>query len=196
MHYKVLFASAGALALASCASPEPAPFNAKMAEAQSVLLGAPSWYPHPPHQDGMLSISGSAVSYDADFAIDKARLAAETRLAEHLADVVSSKRKDFADDNGQASERVRMASVSNVHVKGFQIEDAKVTVTANSLYRAFVLLTYKQDDVKEAMSIPDKKKASQAFEELERDIQAAKPKDDEPPPPAAAPNPKVKAERL
>lgn len=195
-----LFALAGALAVAACAGPEPgspawtAQQEQKKQEARAetvkdAVAEIPTWYGNPPDDDVAIYAPGSASSTDLQFAIDKAVIAAKRSLADRLNSRLSAKLKEYLTESGAAedarmlteTESVTSNLVTEVNLTGYSVTERKMIASGNQ-YRAYVLVQYPLasanrllvDQVQKDEQLHGKLRASGAFQELERDIEAAR----------------------
>ena len=191
--------------LAGCSStPEPGSPAAYLASQQrqqemrtATVAGtveeAPSWYSSPPKDDTSLYGPGTATSVDLQLAIEKAVLAGKRDIADRLGGVVSAKLNEFMRESGSAedakagtvTERVSKSVVTGVNLSGYSVTEKKSVALAGQ-YRAWVLVQYPLGEANRIMvdrihhdeALNRSLRSSQAFKELERDIEASKPKSD------------------
>ncbi len=218
-----LTALGGLLVLAACAEAQPGTpaFTAAQEQhrqeqqADSVkdaVADLPSWYLTPPVDDVALYAPGTATSADLQFAVDKAVIGAKRALADRINSRLSSKLKEFLSESGAAddakamieSERVTNNLITEVNLSGYQITE-KTVKPAGSQFRAYVLVQYPLgkanrlllDQIQKSDLLESKVQASKAFQELEQDIQAARPPAPQaaPPAPDAKPADKIPADR-
>jgi len=211
-------AAAAALGLASCtpmADPGTPAYTAQMeqkkqeARAEQVKDAAadlPSWYLSPPTDDTAIYAPGTSISGDLQMAVDKAVMSAKRAVADRVNSRLSSKMKEFLSESGAAedgkvlteTERVTSNLITEVNLSGYDIVQKKV-VPAGATFRAYVLVQYPLgsanrilvDQIRKNDLLESRVRASKAFQELEKDIQSARPAE---PPPTAAPAPEAKAE--
>jgi hypothetical protein len=196
-----LTAFGGVLILAACAQPQPGTPAFTAAEEQhrqeqkteavkDAVGDMPSWYLTPPGDDTSLYAPGTATSGDLQFAVDKAVIGAKRALADRINSRLSSKLKEFLSESGAAddaramveSERVTNNLITEVNLSGYQITE-KTVMPAGSQFRAYVLVQYPLgkanrillDQIQKSDLLESKVRASKAFQELEKDIDAAKP---------------------
>jgi len=196
MNRHALFALAGAAAILGGCSSRPDPGTPAWAAMQreETAKGAvddlPSWYLTPPDDKAAIYAAGTATSADLQLAVDKAVLGAKRSLADRVNSKISGKIKEYLAESG-AGENTQIQhefelSISNliteVNLAGYNITEKKVATTG-AQYRAYVLLRYPidsanrtlVDEVKKSDVLEGKLRASKAFQELEKDIQAARP---------------------
>ena len=191
-----------AVILAACASPEPgSPAAVREAETQKEETKAktakqtveelPDWFVKPPTDVDSVYSAGTATSPDIQLAVDKAVLNAKRTLADSINGVLSSKMKELIAEIGSNEdkevvsevERVTTNLITEVNVSGYTQADSKI-LPQGSQYRVYVLLRYPigkanrilVDQVKKSRVLEAKLRASKAFAELEKDIQAARQK--------------------
>jgi hypothetical protein len=169
-----LFLGVALLALTGCASDEP------KSPAQAVLSDTPSWFLHPPSEDGTLYSSGMSVSNDLQFAVDKAVLTAKVSLADRVVSRLDAVAKLHKAEHGTtvtaSAEKTAKNIITNADLTGYEVTDCLVTPVGNT-YRAYVLVKY----------VPTKDSdAAKAFEELNRDT-GGSPAPPVPPTPETAP---------
>lgn len=190
-----------ALALAGCAStpkpgsPEAAAVQEQKKEKQEMkavetaVSNIPDWYLNPPVADNAIYTAGVATSGDMQFAMDRAVLSAKTALASQLNNRVSARIRDFMREAGIANdaamsaeaERVSQNVVTEVNLAGFRRDKSQVLQEGRT-YRAYVLLYYPmgdankivRDQVKKSDRLEARLRASKAFQELEKEIEAAR----------------------
>ena len=189
------------LGLGACASPEPGTpaWTARQEQvkqetrAEAVKASveeAPSWFfTNPDADEFSVYAAGTATSADLQLAVDKAVLAAKRTLADRINGKLSSKMREFISETGSAenaqvlseSERVTSNLITEVNVAGYSVKQQKVNPSGGQ-YRAYVLLQdplgsanrILVDQVKKNDLLQSKLRASKAFEDLEKEIQAAR----------------------
>ncbi len=213
---RTAFAALGGLLVLAACAPPPQPGTAAFtaAEAQrrqeqqqatvkDTVADLPSWYLTPPADDTALYAPGTATSSDLQFAVDKAVIGAKRALADRVNSRLSSKLKEYMSESGAAadakamieSERVTSNLITEVNLSGYRITEKQV-IPAGGQFRAYVLVQYPLgqanrlllDQIHKSDLLESKLRASKAFQELEGDIDAAKPAA----PPAAATPPAAK----
>ncbi len=189
-----------ALVLAACSSPKPGTpeYVAKQEEerqktalksVEQSIAKAPGWYTQPPVDANLLYSAATESSPDMQMAMDSAILSAKRQLANSLGARVSTKMKDFAVQTGAANdaqvikeiERVTQSVATDVNVAGFVREKSEVVQEGRN-YRAYVLLRYPlgennrviAEQVKRSAVLDAKVRKAQAFQDLEREIEAAR----------------------
>jgi hypothetical protein len=202
MHYFVKLAAIfSAVSLVGCASapkagsPEAAALQEKKQEEQKTkavsraISNVPDWYLNPPAAANAIYTAGEATSGSMQFAIDRAVLSAKFSLATQLNSRVSGMIKDYMRDAGVTGDarleaeaiRVSQNVVTEVNVAGYRREKSEVFQEGNS-YRAYVLLNYPvgeanrivRDQVRKSTELESRLRASKAFQDLEKEIEAAR----------------------
>jgi hypothetical protein len=199
-----LIVPAAILLLAGCeAAPPPAPpqtatpavaparADAKATQVKLTTAEIPEWYVNPPRDDSAHYAAGTANSADLEFAVAKAILAAKRAMADRFGGSVSAQHKELLQEVGGkaepavASDRTTTNRMTEVVLHGYTVVETKL-VASDTQYRAFVLLQF---PLANAVSPPGRKpepeavqetklKATKAFEELQKDIDAAKRRND------------------
>lgn len=186
--------------LAGCAGPQPGtPSFVAMQEedrqkaavkaAEQSVAKAPSWYIQPPVDANSIYAAGTETSLDMQMSMDMAVLSAKRALASQINNRLSSKMKDFAMQVGAGDdvqvtkeiERVTTNVITEVNLAGFTREKSEL-IPQGKGYRTYVLLRYPLgesnrmivDQMKKSAVLEAKMRASDAFQELEREIEAAK----------------------
>lgn len=183
--------------LAGCAS-TPTPGSPEAAAAQEkqatkavekAVSNIPSWYLTPPVEENAIYAAGVAASGDMQFAMDRAVLSAKTSLASQLNNRVSARIRDFMNEAGVAgdatltaeADRVSQNVVTEVNLAGFRRDKSEVMQEGRN-YRAYVLLRYPvgdankivRDQVRKSNQLESRLRASKAFQDLEKEIEAAR----------------------
>ena len=188
--------------LASCVTPKPGTpeaayekekkkEEAQIAATEQTVENIPEWFRKPPKSDQAVYAVGTATSPDIQFAIDKSDLLAKRSLADRLNSQLSSKLKEFLEEQGQGEDqlaiteasRVTTNLITEVNVSGYSRIDSKI-LAQGTKYRAYVLLEYPVgkanrilvNQVKKNRILESKLRASKAFKELEDDIKRARAK--------------------
>ena len=186
--------------LAGCAGPQPGTpgFVAMQEEdrqkaavkaAEQSVSKTPSWYIQPPVDANAIYAAGTETSLDMQMSMDMAVLSAKRALASQINNRLSSKMKDFAMQVGAGDdvqvtkeiERVTTNVITEVNLSGFTREKSEL-IPQGKGYRTYVLLRYPLgesnrmivDQMKKSAVLEAKMRASDAFQELEREIEAAK----------------------
>ena len=163
--------------------------KARIAATEQTVANIPEWFRKPPKSDHAVYAVGTATSSDIQFAIDKSDLAAKRSLADRLNSRLSSKLKEFLEEEGQGEDQVTITEASRVtsnlitevNVSGYSRIDSAI-VAQGTKYRAYVLLEYPVgkanrilvSQVNKNKILQSKLRASKAFKELEEDIKNAR----------------------
>ena len=188
--------------LGACAAPKPGTpeFVQKKEDEQQkastqaveqTISKSPAWYTQPPVDLNAIYQTATESSPDMQRSMDKAVMVAKSQLASKLGDRASQKIEEFATESGTVNDEqinrfiqtTRSSVAKDINVAGYILEKSQVIQEGNR-YRSFVLLRYPLGEsnkvivaqIKKEASIDFKLKASKAFEDLEREIEAAKKK--------------------
>ena len=191
-----------ALITTACSTPKPGTpdFVAKQEdERQKAALKSvdqsiskmPSWYTQPPVDANALYAAASESSPDMQMSMDAAILSAKRQLANSLGARVSELMNNYALQTGTGNDaqvvqeisRVAKSVTTDINLAGFVREKSEVIQEGRN-FRSFVLLRYPvgeanrvvADQVKKSQILDTKVRAAQAFQELEREIEAARKK--------------------
>lgn len=190
------------LMMAACSTPKPGTpeYVAKQederqkAAVKSVdqsISKMPSWYTQPPVDSNALYASATESSPDMQMSMDAAILSAKRQLANSLGARVSEVMKNYARQTGTGNDaqvvqeisRVAKSVAAEVDLTGFVREKSEVVQEGRN-FRSFVLLRYPvgeanrvvADQVRKSQILDTKVRAAEAFQELEREIEAARKK--------------------
>lgn len=194
---RLILISAMAL-LSACASkppvgtPEYAQYQLEKAQevriktVEKTLAEAPDWYKDKLSMPGYFASTGTDVSSDMQFALDKAMMAAKISIASQIGAYISSSLKLYISETGETSdvvvntevERTGKETVSEVKLHGFEIEKHQL-MRDGMQYRAYVLLKMPKEavtqtlvsQVKKNKALAPRLEKSSAFQELERDLE-------------------------
>jgi hypothetical protein len=148
-----------------------------------------SWYVQPPVDANSIYAAGTETSSDMQMSMDMAVLSAKRTLAAQIGNRLSSKMKEFAmqvgsnDDNQVTKEieRVTTNVITEVNLAGFTREKSELIAQGKG-YRTYVLLRYPLgesnrmivDQMKKSAVLNAKLRSSEAFKELEKEIEVAR----------------------
>jgi hypothetical protein len=189
------------LALVACSSPKPGTpeFVQKKEEEQQKtvvktveqsLSVTPDWYKKNPVDPNALYAKATEASTNRQMAVDRAMHLARKELAQQLGARVSGTIRDFATDSDKSSDdfqtQIKAVGESvalDVNLAGYVRENDEV-VAEGGKYRAFVMLRYPVGEVNKVIASQVKKnaalekkvEASEAWKQLEKEIEAAKKK--------------------
>ncbi len=201
---KPVFIAAAVLltGLAGCAGPQPGTSGfvtmqqedqqkAAIKVAEQSVAKAPSWYTQPPVDASSIYAASTETSSDMQMSMDMAVLSAKRTLAGQIGNRLPSKMKEFAMQVGAGDdvqitkeiERVTTNVITEVNLAGFT-RDKSELIPQGKGYRTYVLLRYPLgesnrmilDQMKKSAVLDAKLRASKAFQELENEIEAAKPR--------------------
>ena len=157
--------------------------------AQESVAKAPSWYIQPPVDANSIYAAATETSSDMQMSMDMAVLSAKRTLAAQIINRVSSKMNEFAmqvgsnDDNQVTKEidRVTQLVITEVNLAGFTREKSELIAQGKG-YRTYVLLRYPLgesnrmivDQMKKSAVLNAKLRSSEAFKELEKEIDVAR----------------------
>ena len=165
--------------------------KAAIKAAEQSVAKAPSWYTQPPVDASSIYAASTETSSDMQMSLDMAVLSAKRTLAGQISNRLSSKMKEFAMQVGAGDdvqitkeiERVTTNVITEVNLAGFTREKSEL-IPQGKGYRTYVLLRYPLgesnrmilDQMKKSAVLDAKLRASKAFQELENEIEAAKPR--------------------
>lgn len=190
-----------ALALVACSSPKPGTpeFVQKKEEDQQKavvktveqsLSITPAWYTKNPVDPNSLYAKATEASTNRQMAVDRAMHLARKELAQQLGARVSGTIRDFATDSDKSNDdfqtQIKAVGESvalDVNLAGYVRENDEV-VAEGGKYRAFVMLRYPVGEVNKVVAsqvkrnsaIEKRVEASDAWKQLEKEIEAAKKK--------------------
>ena len=157
--------------------------------AEESVAKAPSWYTEPPVDANSIYVAATETSPDMQMSMDMAVLSAKRALADQLESRLSAQMKDFASQAGVGDDvlvvkeitRVTKNVITDVNLGGFVREKSEL-IPQGKGFRAYVLLRYPLgdsnrmivDQMKKSAVLNAKLRASEAFKELEKEIESAK----------------------
>jgi hypothetical protein len=166
-------------------------YDSQVLQVKTTASELPDWYVNPPKDEHSLYAAGTADSSDLGFAFDKAILSAKRSLADRMNGALSSEHKEYLQENVTGAQPVQMSDrattnrITDVVLNGYTVVHTKLVPT-DTRYRVYVLLQYPLSNAgpepnKQVArdSMQDTKlKAAKAFEDLQREIDAAKTRGD------------------
>ena len=196
-HFLRLAALLSAAALVGCASapkpgaPEAAVLEERKKEEQQTkavsqaVSNIPDWYKNRPTAANAIYTVGEATSGSLQFAVDRAVLIAKFAMATQINSRLSGRMRDYAREAGLSgslegeSERLVQNIVTEVNLAGYSHEKSEVFQEGKT-YRAYVLLRYPtgeankilHNQIRKSNELEVRLRASQAFQELEKEIEA------------------------
>jgi hypothetical protein len=148
-----------------------------------VLSNIPDWMNKLPKENGHMFASGTARSQDYSMAVEKAKTVAQSKLAELLGVKVDKQTRIYqSDKNGSyydSSSTAIRKSVEEITMVGAEVAETKVIMEAPGMFRAYILMTIKGEEQKQAQMpvLPtEDDEEKKAFEQLgKKKVSAAKP---------------------
>jgi transcriptional antiterminator Rof (Rho-off) len=138
-----------------------------------VMSNIPDWMNKLPKENGYMFASGTARSQDYSMAVEKAKTVAQSKLAELLGVKVDKQTRIYqSDKNGsyyESSSTAIRKSVEEITMVGAEVAETKVVMEAPGMYRAYILMTIKGEEQKQAQApaLPtDDDEEKKAFEQL------------------------------
>lgn len=163
--------------------------EAQVDQVKSSIHEMPSWYLKEKLDDDSLFATGTAISGDPEFAMNKAVLLAKNNIARRIASKVSSEMKDYMSDTGrldnpvtmQKAERAVKEVVAEAEIIGYNVSKSEIH-PAGTMYRAYAMVQYPLGDanrmlvdrIRHDAELNLKSDASKTFADLEKEIQAAR----------------------
>jgi hypothetical protein len=152
----------------------------------TTLKNSPDWYTKPQDFPGHFVATGSDVSTDMQFAIDKAMMVAKIVLAGQIGSNISATLKSFISESTDSIdsvtstevERVAKEVIAEVRVHSYEVVKHQVS-REGAQYRAYVLLKMSRtvigrdlvSSVHRSETLKPKIDRSTAFKQLESDIE-------------------------
>jgi len=148
-----------------------------------VLSNIPDWMNKLPKENGRMFASGTARSQDYSMAVEKAKTVAQSKLAELLGVKIDKQTRIYqSDKNGSyydSSSTAIRKSVEEITMVGAEVVETKVVMEAPGMFRAYMLMTIKGEEQKQAQApvLPtDDDEEKKAFEQLgKKKVSAVKP---------------------
>ncbi|MEO5375878.1 MAG: LPP20 family lipoprotein [Alphaproteobacteria bacterium] len=163
--------------------------EAKADDVDKTVDELPDWFVKPPVDAISLYGPATASAGDVQLALDKAVLTAKRVIAEQLRASISSKMRTYLGEMGHADdptlttevERVTSSVVTEVQLVGVERKETRI-LPRGTQYRVYVLMRYPLEEANRIMIAEAKKnaavagrlRASQAFQDLEREIRDAR----------------------
>ena len=158
----------------------------RISNIDQTIDNAPSWYKETVSVPGYFVATGTDVSSDMQFAMDKALMGAKIAIASQISSHITSSLKLYISETGAASdvaantevERVAKEMVAEVKIHGFEIDKHQI-MRDGTHYRAYVLVKMPRNyvaqklvnNVRNNATLAPKVERSAAFKQLEQDIQ-------------------------
>ena len=145
----------------------------------------PDWFLNPPKDTDYLFGVNSGTSTQMQLALDKAKVGARADIAQQLETKVSVLVKSFQEEVGSGEDAElnafysqTMKNIANQTLKGSRVREQKIVPESGGMFRAYMLMElplveFNQNVVKKVKNLQlyDRFRASQAFEDLETDIE-------------------------
>jgi hypothetical protein len=158
-------------------------------ELEKSVEDIPDWFLDQDEVGNMITSRGTSTSSDLQMSIDKAMLVAKRELASKLEENISVKTKQFlkdvgVDENSDSFDETLITSISrvdNVQLSGYKLSDKKV-INLGTKYRTYIKLIYPigsankiiVEKIKNEEKLKYRLESSEAFKELEKEIENAK----------------------
>ncbi|MEW6753262.1 MAG: hypothetical protein AB1505_20120 [Candidatus Latescibacterota bacterium] len=148
----------------------------------------PDWYLSPPTDDSYIFAPATSTSRDMQMAVNKAKAQAQTAIAGQLETKLGNLTKQFQEEvgSGEDSELLeQFTSATKIVVQqtlnGARVDQQKL-LTEKGIYRAYVLMSLPvgaanqalMEKIKANQNLYTRFRASQAFEELNKELEAYK----------------------
>ena len=145
----------------------------------------PEWFTNPPQDPNYLYAANSATSQDVQVALDKALLGARTEIGRQVEVRMNALQKQFTEETGTGQDAQLLQqfssatkSIVSTTLTGSTMKNSS-RVQDGNMWRAYVLAAYPIGDANKAMLEAIKKnqemytrfRASQAFQELDTEVQ-------------------------
>lgn len=159
----------------------------KMVEVN--ISNAPEWFLRDESGPDAIYVTATEGSVDMQLSIDMAMLSAKRLLTNSLGEVISSRMTEFASQTTSGDdlilnkeiERVTKSMIAEVMLNGYTRDRIQVIPNGKE-YQTYVRLRYPTDELKKVLAKEIKKnnimaakvRKTKAFEELEKEIEAAR----------------------
>ena len=172
-----------ALVLWSCGSSKT---NLTPSPTEETIKNMPDWFLEPPSDPDYLFAAASMTSRDMQVSLQKAKTAAQTDLAQQLETKLGNLTKQFQEEVGVDEDSELLQSftsatkaVTNQALVGARM-DKKKFMAEKEIYRAYVLMSLPigqanqllMDKIKANQELYTRFRATQAFEELDKELKA------------------------
>ena len=212
----LLIVGASAIALTACqttttptalkSEADVGTFKYKVSEVEHQVKNVPSWFMEPPTDDNVIYAVGSSSLPNLQLAIDVATLGAKRTLADRINSRVRSQTKTFISKIGDDGMDASVMSEINQATRNLVVDadlggyhQDKLSIVPNGTqFRVYVMLAYSDKNARKILrnrlsrdrALLSKISATQAFQELDKDVKAVK-KDEKQAVLQAVPVPKV-----
>ena len=165
-------------------------FKYKVSEVEHQVKNVPQWFMAPPQDDSVIYAVGSSSLPNLQLAIDVATLGAKRTLADRINSRVRSQTKTFISKIGDDGMDASVMSEINQATRNLVVDadlggyhQDKLSIVPNGTqYRVYVLLAYSDKAARKILrnrlsrdrALLSKISATQAFQELDKDVSAVK----------------------
>ena len=176
---------AGISLLCGCAGPKA--ISLAPQPNQEVVDKIPEWLLKPPADQEHLYAAASATSRDLQMALQKARINAQTDLAQQLNNRLANLTKQFQEETGLAGDSALLSQFSSATkavtqqtLEGARVDQQQV-LPEKEVYRAYVLMSLPlgqanqllMSKLKANQELYTRFRATQAFDELDKELKSA-----------------------
>lgn len=170
-----------------CACGGPKTVNLAPRPNQEVVKQIPEWLLKPPADQDHLYAAASATSRDLQVALQKARINAQTDLAQQLNNRLANLTKQFQEETGMAEDSALLSQFSSATkavtqqtLEGARVDQQQV-LPEKEVYRAYVLMSLPlgqanqllMSKLKANQELYTRFRATQAFDELDKELKSA-----------------------
>ena len=174
------------LILCSCGGPATTDLTPR--PAKEIIKASPDWFLEPPTDSEHLFATASATSRDMQLALQKARTTAQAQLAQLLGTRLANLSRQFQEEVGTAEDSEFLTqfssatrAVTDETLVGATV-DRQELVAEKQVYRAYVLMSLPigtanqllMDKIKANQNLHTRLRATQAFDDLDRELDAHK----------------------
>ena len=166
----------------------PKTTNLSQAASKKTIESMPDWFLNKPQDPSYLFATATMTSRDLQMAIQKAKVEAQRDLGEQLGTELGALTKQFREEIGSQGDSELIESstqavklVTKQTLTGARV-DKKEILNENGIYRAYVLMSLPlgaanqalMDQIKANQRLYTEFKASQAFQELDAELEKAR----------------------
>lgn len=170
-----------------CACGGPKTVNLAPRPNQEVVEQIPQWLLKPPADQDHLYAAASATSRDLQVALQKARINAQTDLAQQMNNRLANLTKQFQEETGMAGDSALLSQFSSATkavtqqtLEGARVDQQQLT-PEKEVYRAYVLMSLPlgqanqllMSKLKANQELYTRFRATQAFDELDKELKSA-----------------------
>ena len=156
--------------------------------SKEVIKKAPDWFLDPPDNKNHLYGVGTATSRDMQVGVRKARTEAQLDLAQQLGTYMGNLTKNFQEETGMGEDSELLTQFSSVTKAVTQEtligakQDDKEIIPEGEIYRVYILMSLPlgkanqrlMDKIKADQNLLTQLRATQAFSELEKELEKNK----------------------